>query len=604
MRRVLAFVMLAGCSGEIVPSAPRAPGAPVGPTETGLPGLPLPGTGGAGGGDPTPPVPATNDPRIACDPATSALQPTAIHRLSKRQYLASVSAFFAPLASADRAALLAGAAAQLAQLPDDNATLGERNDSVLSQAHVDATFELVTALATSVAGNAAWANAMVRVCGTGATRASLATTACLNKVVDAWGARALRRPLTAEERADFAAFYTAVGATDGLAGLLARFMLHPRFFYELDFEGAAVSGTPGVDAVYALTPYELAHKLTYFFWEAPPDDALLAQVPTLSTDGLVDAVLQDARARQGVAEFYDFWLELAKVPQLPSLATPAFDTLAGADAVGQPGRHHRDDMLDEVRALGLHYTFDVAGRYEDLLQSPYSFAKGADLAKLYGVAPWSGQADQLVPFNPAEGRSGLLTQAALLVSGSEYTRPIIKGKRLRTRVLCDDMPPPPPGLMIKPLEQVVTKSTRTIVEEATASATCQGCHSRMNPLGFVTEGFDSLGRVRAAERKFNPDGTLAGTVPFTLGAPAMLFNDDTTPVSSPAELARHIVSTGKGAQCFVKQVFRFAQGRAEAPADGCVLERLRTTFTANGGTLKGLFADLVRQDSFTKRMVR
>src|SRR5438046_320716 len=79
--------------------------------------------------------------------------------------------------------------------------------------------------------------------------AALATTSCLKTFVDAYGQKAFRRPITTAEETDLIAFYNSLGA-DALAGTLARLMMHPRMFYVLENEGAKLSGTDGVDAVY------------------------------------------------------------------------------------------------------------------------------------------------------------------------------------------------------------------------------------------------------------------------------------------------------------------------------------------------------------------
>jgi hypothetical protein len=182
----------------------------------------------------------------------------------------------------------------------------------------------------------------------------------------------------------------------------------------------------------------------------------------------------------------------------------------------------------------------------------------------------------------------LLTRAALLVSGSEYTRPILKGREVRFRVMCDELPPPPANLVIKPLQQDTAKTTRQIVEEATASATCQACHSKMNPLGFASENFDSLGRMRTLEQKLDVQGAVVNTVGIDTA---------TTGVRDAEDLGTQLAASGRGQRCMVQQYFRFTFGRHEDDvADGCDLEGMRTR-----GTLVDTFKEIARRDSFRIR---
>ena len=90
----------------------------------------------------------------------------------------------------------------------------------------------------------------------------------------------------------------------------------------------------------------------------------------------------------------------------------------------------------------------------------------------------------------------------------------MKGVFLRTNVLCDTIPPPPPGANAKPPDLMPGMTTRESVEAITEmpGSICAGCHTlAINPLGFATEGFDALGRFRTAQRLFDAAGVETGT---------------------------------------------------------------------------------------------
>jgi hypothetical protein len=591
-RTVLLIAVLTGCTGRISEwVSPSPSGSGGGTNATGG------GTNAAGGGS-TP-----YDPSFACDPNATAISATPIRRLSKAQWTASLNTFFSPLTTAQRTTIFAAVQAQLDLVPPDSNPFSARSDTLITQSHVDATFEVAVGLAQAVDADDTMVAKMVSVCGSGSTRASLADSTCLKKVVDYFGHKAFRRPLTAAEETDFITFYGTLGS-DGFTGLIARLLLHPDFYYELDEEGVRVAGTEGVDATYKLTDEERLNKLTFLFWEAPADDVTLAAASGKDLEAVLDLVLSDPRAQTGLATYYKTWLQLDQLPGVPSMETPAFDAFAAGLNIGVSGHDLRGDMVQEVVDLGLFYTLTTPGHYEDLLESNYSFARSQDLAGIYGVAPWDGTATNLVPFVPGD-RSGLLSRAAMLVSGSEVTRPVIKGKKVRMQVLCDALSPPPASLMIKPLTPDPTLTQRQIVETATASATCQACHGEMNPIGFASEGYDSLGRKRTNELKYDAQGNVVNQLAVTTSStPVITGPNDPAMVKDIVELAQKIDASGKGQRCFVQQTFRFTYGRLEAGSDSCDLESMRTKLTQQGGGLKEMFKELVRRDSFLERKIQ
>jgi hypothetical protein len=159
--------------------------------------------------------------------------------------------------------------------------------------------------------------------------------------------------------------------------------------------------------------------------------------------------------------------------------------------------------------------------------------------------------------------------------------------------------------MIKPLQPDTTKTMRQIVETATASATCQQCHSQMNPLGFSSEDYDSLGRPRTMEQKFDDTGMLVNTLAIDSAVTTGVFNGDAKPMRDINDVAADAVGSGKGQQCVVRQLFRFTYGRNEVDStDGCGLENIRGKLVAQGGNLKEMFKELARGDAFRERRVQ
>jgi hypothetical protein len=180
----------------------------------------------------------------------------------------------------------------------------------------------------------------------------------------------------------------------------------------------------------------------------------------------------------------------------------------------------------------------------------------------------------------------------------------LKGKAVRLNLLCQLIPPPPPSVNVVPIPVDPTKTERALVEQTTASATCQACHQDLNPLGFTTESYDSLGRYRTTESKYDATGALVASLPVnTAITSGLLYGTDMTPAADNTALAANITSSGVGQQCLVRQYFRFAQGRQEADQDGCDLEQLRQKLVGSGGGLREMLKEMAKRPSFRERKV-
>ena len=317
----------------------------------------------------------------------------------------------------------------------------------------------------------------------------------------------------------------------------------------------------------------------------PPRTAVLAGPPRrtppaaaaaeLRTDEgyekALDHVLGDKRAENGLAAFVSQWLDLESLPPLEkSVGNPVFDAFAGDN---KPNGSLRGDMMGDV-IDSFRYHFDRGDNFSTWLLSPYAFARTDDLAAIYNVPKWTGVGTP--PTFPAGERSGLITRAALLATGSANTRPIKKGVLLRQRLLCDELPEPDPTA-VNAVAQTLSaqQTTREAVEALTSSGTCAGCHNtKINGLGFATENFDALGRTRDHQALFSEDGRQLAKRAVNTHAQPYVDENDNRPVNGASELATRIAESPKSEQCFARQFVRFAFGRKTAErGDQCMANR-------------------------------
>lgn len=93
---------------------------------------------------------------------------------------------------------------------------------------------------------------------------------------------------------------------------------------------------------------------------------------------------------------------------------------------------------------------------------------------------------------------GVITNAAVLTmtSGRSRTQPIARGAWV-IDVIFNDPPPPPPN-DVPPLneESLANVPIREQFAIHRSKASCAGCHSRIDPLGFALENYDITGRWR------------------------------------------------------------------------------------------------------------
>jgi hypothetical protein len=482
------------------------------------------------------------------------------------------------------------------KVPQDLHGSYRRLDQDVEQTHVDVAYEV----ALTVASNLTTTARMATVVGACATDTNTANDAdCLTQFVQRFGERALRRPLAADEVTLYKGLYGLTPGSDplGYADVIAGLLTAPQFLYHVEHGEAAV---PGKANTFKLSAFELANRLSYQFWETMPDEALFTAARSgalLMPDTYtreVDRLFKDSRTRAVIDDFFRDWLKLEDLKPLDTRNGDAtFKTFAGADL---PKGTLRSQMIDDTLDLARYYAWLRPGTFDDLLITNLSFARGADLPRMYGVAAWDGTA--MPAAFPAGVRPGLLTRAAQLATGSANTRPIMKGVFVRENILCDEIPPPPDNAAANAPDLDSKLSTRQVVERITemAGTACIACHGQLiNPIGYATENFDALGRVRMDQRLFDDKGVEVGRAALDTRSVPQIVSGDMTASKGAADLVNLIISSGKAHACFARHYFRFTFARWEdLAADGCVLERLRQLLVK-----KGPLADVLREVALT-----
>lgn len=409
--------------------------------------------------------------------------------------------------------------------------------------------------------------------------------ACATTFIDTFGARAFRRPLTTSERAAFFALFTDLRAAEnfavGMRVVIQAFLQSLPFMYRI--EASAGPETAGQTA--PLTDWELASRLSYFFWNEPPDAQLIAaaQAGQLQTAEQLEAqarrLLADPKARAMVDDFHSQWFDLEQM-------TLTFKT----SAVPMENRLFnvvKHQLVDETKGLMGEVFF--TGRAPQLFSLTHTQLT-TPLATFYGVPPptMPGERRELDPMQ----RRGILSRGAFLAIKAKPTKtsPLHRGLFIRERLLCTSMPAPPPGIPALG-DALPNQTNRQLFAAHSANATCNGCHRLMEPLGFGFENYDFMGRWQTTEAGQAID--VSGEV---IGA-----GEIDGPFVGAAALSSKLETSAQVRECLVRQWFRFSLGRGELPEDECTRSALNARFQETGGDFQDLLITLTRSDAFRRR---
>jgi hypothetical protein len=418
---------------------------------------------------------------------------------------------------------------------------------------------------------------------------ALGNEACAKQFIESFGKRAFRRPLNADESAMFfGQFSNGLSAGDFMTGVqmvIETALQSPAFLYRIEL-GVAATAT---DTALRLSGWETASRLAYLLWGSMPDDALF----TAAEQGKLTAredieqqarrMLDDPKARDAVANFHEQWLDYDRISNV------------GKDAASFPewSANIAPLMYEETRAFVNEAVFGVGGGLPYLLTSPNTFLN-QKLASFYGVSGATGDGFSRVALDPNQ-RAGVLTLGSLLTinAHSNQTSPVHRGKLVRERLLCANIPPPPPDVMIKAPEPDPSSTTRERFAQHSAESACKGCHTLMDPIGFGFENYDGMGRYRTSENGVPVDasGELTGT-------------DVDGAFTGVVGLAAKLAQSANVRECYATQWFRFAYGRGENTDDACSLATLKTRFASSGGNIKELLVALTQTDAFLYRPAR
>jgi hypothetical protein len=193
----------------------------------------------------------------------------------------------------------------------------------------------------------------------------------------------------------------------------------------------------------------------------------------------------------------------------------------------------------------------------------------------------------------ADRRAGFLTSAGLMATHANVNQssPVFRGKFVREQLMCNTLPLPPNDLVIEPPELDPNKTTKEQFEEIGANPACAGCHTLMNPIGFIFEHYDGVGQWR--DQQNGKDIDAVGEVVQT--------DDIDGEYDGAIELASALAGSTQVQECVSSQWFRFAYNRTVTPEDSCTVEQLNQVFVDSNFNIKALLVALTQTNAFLYR---
>ena len=340
--------------------------------------------------------------------------------------------------------------------------------------------------------------------------------ACLRAFLVDFLGRTWRRPVTGDDLQRWVEIYLGIVETTdrptlAVQAMVAAALLAPDFLFRVELG----VDRPDDSELRWLDPHEQAARLALTLLDRPPDAALvdLAAADLLrSPEDLRAAaalLLTDPSSTPALRRWFGEWLELdglalvSKDPALYPQWTPALQQSLS------------DEMLRLFQSVALEQDTDL----RTLLTTTDSYLT-PELAALYGV-PDPGDPTLAVTL-PAD-RAGILARGAFLAGNAHasLTSPTHRGRYVRSRLLCKDVPPPQPGVVTELGGPDSSGTLRQLLESHATDPTCAGCHGDMDPIGFAFEHYGPIGERRELDNGLPIDASADLDDTLVDGAAAM-----------------------------------------------------------------------------------
>ncbi len=411
------------------------------------------------------------------------------------------------------------------------------------------------------------------------SRSRNVTDKVMRPLVEAMGKWLLRGPLNDREIVVYRGITTTVvangGGFDEAVRLVIEAMLQsPRFIYRI--ENQQTEGPVG--------GYELASRLSYLVWGAPPDAALYAAAEkgelanAAKLEEHVQRMLKDSRAVDRSVQFVSEWLNLNHLANLRPDKTrfPNWTPALAVDMRAETIAFFKEVVWKQNRPLG------------DLLNAQVTFLTPA-LARHYQMPKIkSGNGPTRYDLAGIPARGGLLTHGSVLTVGGDGASMVTRGLFVMHDLLRGVVNDPPPCVDTTPVPTKLGLTQRAIAAQRIANKQCGGCHSKFEPLAFGLEKYDGLGAFFEKDPHGNPlreDGQIL----FPGAAQSIAYK-------TSAELMNQLAASNRVRLSITWKLAQFAVGRPLGARDARTIDKIHLAAQKQGGTYHALITAIAMSD--------
>ncbi len=412
----------------------------------------------------------------------------------------------------------------------------------------------------------------------GSDRGDLSDEAYARKALAHFLPRAFRKPVdseTVERYFTIAKEHWAAGHSfdEGMHLLLRNILISPRFLYR-------ALGTGKMD------DHDLGTRLSYFLTQGPPDATLidLGNRNRLSPAWVLkresERLMPKRPADAFIQSFTGQWLDTALLPEI--MPDPKFNfTPFYIDHAQKEVSYFFNEMLSKNRPMTDFIDPDFTWTSPLFAKNVYNL----DIEHEKGKDRSFGR----VELERGGRVGGLLGQSAIMMATANGvdTQPVLRGVWMLENIL--GMPPPAPPKDVPALTPDTQGATtpRELLAAHTKDAACATCHESIDPLGFVLENYDPVGRWREhwpkSSAKIDPTGVLP----------------DGTTIADVVDLKHWVVENiDLFSQCLAEKLMTYATGRAPNYAERREIETIVKKNHQNGNGFRDLVLALIESRTF------
>lgn len=426
--------------------------------------------------------------------------------------------------------------------------------------------------------------------GSCATVSSFSKT-CFDTFLNSRGALVYRSAIASDDNSRiWSVASQATEITDKMKIVIQILFNDPRFLYHIEMgEGSANSS-----GLYKLTSYEIANRISYGMTGGPADSTLWAAAVSNSLKTItdvamhVDRISQTTGFKDRIVELMKFYIGRGAIGGIPTNA----DFIAGLNVSNIDVA-----ITNEFNEFIKYVIFVQKGTLRDLFLSQAAFPQTSALASVFNTSVWTSGSPVTAP-----NHYGLVSKPYFFYNTIPDLKLVQRGRSLRMNMLCSVVPQPSASDLAGRKEltenDLLNLTRRDFIDKATLQGpSCIACHSKMNPIGSVTENYDSLGRYSLTEKIFNSSGVLVAVHPVPTVTKPQIIETDLRSFGNLKEFQEALSDSDTLHKCFTRKSFQFFNRQIENISfDSCNLNKMDTQIK-QGKPLLNFFVETFKRPS-------